>query len=109
MDNVNQLRTAAAPGPHVFRVHPEDNVAVTASPLCAGQRALFEGRELRASDDVPMGHKIAVARIAAGEKVIKYGGPIGSATRDILPGEHVHTHNLKSDYLPTGGYSTFRG
>jgi hypothetical protein len=33
--------------------------------------------------------------------VIKYGAPIGSATRDIAPGEYVHTHNLKSDYLPT--------
>ena len=27
--------------------------------------------------------------------------PIGSATRDIEPGEHVHLHNMKSDYLPT--------
>jgi hypothetical protein len=33
--------------------------------------------------------------------VVKYGAPIGSATRDIGPGEYVHTHNVKSDYLPT--------
>ena len=41
------------------------------------------------------------ARIAAGEKIMKYGAPIGSATRAIAPGEHVHTHNVRSDYLPT--------
>lgn len=50
---------------------------------------------------VATGHKIALQPIAAGQKVLKYGAPIGSATRPIEPGEHVHTHNLKSDYLPT--------
>ena len=48
-----------------------------------------------------MGHKAAVAAIAAGEKIVKYGCPIGSALRAIRVGEHVHTHNIKSDYLPT--------
>ncbi len=50
---------------------------------------------------VPLGHKVAARDIAAGEKIVKYGAPIGSATRDIASGEHVHTHNVKSDYLPT--------
>lgn len=89
--------------PCVFRINPDDNVAVTASPLHAGQQITFEGRELHARDDIPTGHKIAITPIAAGEKVIKYGGAIGSATRDILVGEHVHAHNLKSDYLPAEG------
>ena len=31
-----------------------------------------------------------------GEKVIEYGDVIGSATKDISTGEHVHVHNLKS-------------
>ncbi len=39
--------------------------------------------------------------IAPGEKIIKYGVPIGSAVLRISVGEHVHTHNIKSDYLPT--------
>jgi altronate dehydratase small subunit len=95
--------------PHIFRVDPDDNVAVAAGAVRAGQTVAFEGRELRASDDIPTGHKVAVARIAAGAKVIKYGSPIGSATRDILAGEHVHTHNLKSDYLPTRNGSDFCG
>ena len=33
------------------------------------------------------------------EKVLKYGLPIGSATRDIAAGEHVHVQNMKSDYI----------
>jgi hypothetical protein len=26
---------------------------------------------------------------------------IGSATKDIAIGEHVHLHNMKSEYIPT--------
>ena len=39
--------------------------------------------------------------IGAGEKVLKYGAPIGSATCAIAAGEHVHLTNLKSDYTQT--------
>lgn len=40
------------------------------------------------------GHKYAIRAIAPGELVIKYGMPIGRATRAIAVGEHVHTQNL---------------
>lgn len=43
------------------------------------------------------GHKYAVKDIKKGESIIKYGYPIGHATCDIKEGEHVHTHNLKTD------------
>ncbi|MBQ4200412.1 MAG: altronate dehydratase [Kiritimatiellae bacterium] len=43
------------------------------------------------------GHKYARRFIKAGEDVIKYGMPIGHATRDIAPGEHVHVHNLATN------------
>lgn len=43
------------------------------------------------------GHKYAVRDILAGENIIKYGMPIGHATADIKKGEHVHTHNLKTN------------
>ena len=46
--------------------------------------------------DVPAGHKIALADIKKGEKVVKYGYPIGVATQDIKKGDFVHTHNLAS-------------
>ena len=48
------------------------------------------------AEDIPAGHKIALRPIAAGAKVIKYGAPIGVATRPIRRGSWVHTHNLKT-------------
>jgi hypothetical protein len=47
---------------------------------------------------IPRGHKIARRAIAVGEKVVKYGAPIGLATQPIQPGQHVHLHNVKSAY-----------
>ena len=48
-----------------------------------------------------VGFKVARRQIFQGEKIIKWGAPIGSATRDIALGEVVHLENMKSDYLPT--------
>ena len=43
------------------------------------------------------GHKYAVCDISAGENIIKYGNPIGHATENIKKGEHVHSHNVKTN------------
>ena len=43
------------------------------------------------------GHKYALRDIKEGENIIKYGNPIGHATCDIKAGEHVHTHNVKTN------------
>lgn len=43
------------------------------------------------------GHKYAARDIAKGENIIKYGQPIGHATEDIKKGDHVHTHNVKTN------------
>ena len=43
------------------------------------------------------GHKYAICDIKKGENVIKYGFPIGHATEDITKGEHVHSHNVKTN------------
>ena len=50
------------------------------------------------------GMKYALSPIAAGQKVMKYGFPIGEATRDICAGELVHSHNLKSRLSGLGGW-----
>ncbi|MBQ2714823.1 MAG: altronate dehydratase, partial [Clostridia bacterium] len=47
--------------------------------------------------DITDGHKYAVRDIACGENIIKYGNPIAHATKDIKAGEHVHTHNAKTN------------
>ena len=47
--------------------------------------------------DLNSGHKYATKDIKNGENVIKYGQPIGHAITDIKKGEHVHTHNIKTN------------
>jgi altronate dehydratase len=85
----------------LLHLNPADNVVAAATTIEPGETLAFEGRQIAIVDRIPTGHKVAVAAIPRGEQVIKYGAPIGSATRDIRPGEYVHTHNLASDYLPT--------
>lgn len=43
------------------------------------------------------GHKYALCDIKCGENIIKYGNPIGHATEDIKKGDHVHSHNMKTN------------
>lgn len=52
---------------------------------------------LTARSDIPLGHKIALKEIAAGQDVTEYGFAIGHATLQIAVGEHVHVHNLRSN------------
>lgn len=51
-----------------------------------------------AAGHIPFGHKFALLALRAGDPVIKYGARIGTATQDIAPGEHVHLHNMRSDF-----------
>jgi len=85
----------------LIRLAPEDNICVAARSMAAGETVAIDGVGVTLAEAVPVGHKIAARTIAAGERVLKYGAPIGSATRAIAPGEIVHVHNLKSDYIPT--------
>lgn len=80
-------------------LHPDDNVLVCREPIRAGQLLDIDGAVVTAPGDVPLGHKIARRDLAAGERVLKYGAPIGSMTRAAARGEHVHLHNMKSDYI----------
>lgn len=84
-----------------IRIHPADNVLIAAIALHADERFLLEENEIMIKERIPLGHKIAFKSIKCGEKIIKYGLSIGSATKDIFPGELVHVHNIKSDYLQT--------
>ena len=78
----------------LLRITPQDNVAVALTALSSGQTVTVDGITLTTVTDVPAGHKVALFPIKAGEKVIKYGFPIGYAKEDIPVGAHVHVHNL---------------
>lgn len=84
-----------------IRLSPEDNILVLAQSMQAGEAVGIDGAAHRLSTALGLGHKVAARKIAQGEKILKYGVAIGSATTAIEPGEHVHLHNMKSDYLPT--------
>ena len=43
---------------------------------------------------IPSGHKVATIQMALGDPVRKYSQLIGYASCDIMPGDHVHTHNV---------------
>jgi altronate hydrolase len=73
-----------------------DNVATALMRLEAGQPLTVGERALSPREVIPSGHKMAFAEIAQGAAVIKYGAPIGIATREIHAGDHVHTHNVAS-------------
>ena len=51
---------------------------------------------LRAQDDIPIGHKLAITGLAESDTVIKYGVDIGRVVAPISAGEHVHVHNVKT-------------
>jgi len=59
----------------LLKINPLDNVAV----------------------DTSTGHKEALVDICCGENIIKYGFPIGHATKNIKKGERVHTNNLATN------------
>ena len=70
-----------------------DNVAVALCDIKAGESVSCT----TAMAPIPAGHKIAIKPIAKGENIIKYDNPIGYSTAFIKPGEHVHTHNIKTN------------
>lgn len=74
-------------------ISPLDSVGVALTALEKGEKA--EGVTLL--ENIEKGHKFALKDIPRGEKVIKYGEIIGSATKDIRAGEHVHSHNLSTN------------
>ncbi len=77
-------------------MRPEDSGAVARRALAAGEVvALEDGTTFSVGGDIPAGHKLAIRAVAAGETLLKYGQPIGRASCDIRPGDHVHRHNVE--------------
>jgi len=86
-----------------FLVHEKaDTVGVATVDIKAGEtpKGLYmdsqEPVEVKAIQDIPLGHKIALKDFAAGDTVFKYGEDIGRVVAPIRKGEHVHIHNLKT-------------
>jgi (2R)-sulfolactate sulfo-lyase subunit alpha len=89
--------------PHYLVHSPNDNVGViVVEGLKAGTQMLGVITEsdtttgVKAISDIPIGHKVALKDLKAGDTIIKYGEDIGKMVADAKTGEHVHVHNLKT-------------
>lgn len=81
--------------------HDADNVATVFDVVKAGSSVrVFDKKgnatELKVAADIPYGHKVAIAPIAVGAQVTKYGEEIGIASSPIRTGDYVHIHNIES-------------
>ncbi len=84
-----------------FLVYKGDNVAVALQDLAPGPVSITGDTlpfVLQGTQNVPKGHKIAVAPIPRGQLVVKYHVAIGRATTSIKTGSWVHLHNMESLY-----------
>src|SRR5215510_1876358 len=74
--------------PLYIRMHADDNVAIVAN-----RGGLHPGAEfacgLRLIEQIPQGHKVALADIAKGDAILRYGEVIGHAAADIARGSWV--------------------
>ncbi|MGB7301751.1 MAG: altronate dehydratase family protein [Burkholderiaceae bacterium] len=76
----------------VLRLDPNDDVVIAARPIKEG--AVIDEEKVTCRQAIPAGHKLATRAVKTGGPVRRYNQIIGFATRDIEPGDHVHSHNL---------------
>jgi len=87
--------------PPLLLLHPDDNILVARRDIAAGESVEIDGEKLQIPGPVELGHKLARRALAPDTRVLKYGAPIGSMKTSVGRGEHVHLHNLRSDYIPS--------
>ncbi|PXA87138.1 altronate hydrolase [Nostoc sp. 3335mG] len=80
-------------------LHEDDNVLVVVAPVEAGDPLTVAGGTVPAREGITIGHKVARKALEPGDRVIKYGAPIGSMIAPAEPGDWVHLHNMRSDYI----------
>ena len=83
-----------------IRIDANDNVVTVMEEANAADDICFataDGPRLIAPvEPIPAGHKVALADVEPGEKIVKFGQTIGTASCRIEKGRHVHDHNVRS-------------
>jgi altronate hydrolase len=82
--------------PAAIRIADGDNVAVALRLIAAGEIISIAGETVTARQEIPAGHKIALAALEPDQTLIKYGMPIGVASNSMERGDWVHSHNLRT-------------
>ncbi len=110
--------------PIIIKTSKADNVGIVANLNGLPEGTLLDDGTLL-SENVPMGHKIALYNISKGGKIIRYSQTIGYANKPVMRGEWIResmvslpqppdldslplTDNLKPAAQPLEGY-TFKG
>ena len=74
-----------------------DNVVTVTTTTKEGEEIVVgDDKIVIAEGEIPRWHKVAIDEIQSGEEVRKYGTTIGVATKTIKAGNHVHSHNLRT-------------
>jgi hypothetical protein len=85
-----------------FRVHADDNVATLLSDADEGALVAVLGEAwpvaVTTKQAIRGGHKVALCAFAEGDRILKYGFPIGVASKAIAKGDWVHLQNCSSLY-----------
>ena len=89
---------------NILKIEDTDNVAVLLEGINVGHKLDINGETIKVKEDIPLGHKIALEDISKGEKIVKYGFPIGKAVKDISKGDWVHSHNIVTFLEGKQGY-----
>ena len=74
----------------VIKVHSDDNVAVAVIALSKGFKLPSTFGDITLVEDVPAGHKIALADLPVGSQIVKYGYSIGATTQAITKGCRIY-------------------
>ncbi|MBI4252355.1 MAG: UxaA family hydrolase [Candidatus Tectomicrobia bacterium] len=82
-------------------IDKSDNVATCLSKVKRGEKVQLmlngrKGRAVKANQDIPYIHKICIKALKKGQPCMKYGLPIGVASKDIRVGDYIHIHNVES-------------
>ncbi|MCL1077943.1 altronate hydrolase [Parashewanella spongiae] len=82
-------------------LHKNDNILICCRNIRPQQQVQIDSEKVSLTQHIEIGHKVARVDIKKNQKIYKYGVAIGSALEHINRGEHVHLHNMKSDYIPS--------
>lgn len=79
-----------------IHINSNDSVVVALRKINSGEIINVLDKSITVKGNIPPGHKIAIKEIAKGEKIFKYGYPVGVASKPIDAGSWVHSHNVET-------------
>ena len=78
-----------------LKVHSDDTIIVALQDLEANTTVTVGNQTYPIAELIPHKHKFAAKDFAAGDVMIMYGVPVGTATEDIPLGHAITTQNTK--------------